>query len=135
MPHAAPIDLPVVPIPEDPVPSSAKGGGIKMVEVCIELTFQDGSQKKVGTDMQRHYHQAERIYYHKRNIMFAKKFILIENTPRSMAMTYGSGTFALLARNRFLTYDRLKILLKTGVATSTHHTVGSLCNLIFFVTL
>ena len=46
--------------------------------------------------------------------MFAKICILIENTPRSTAMPEGTGTFAVWARNRFLS-------LQTGVATFTHH--------------
>ena len=51
--------------------------------------------------------------------MFAKICILIENTPRSMAMTHGTGTFAVWAHNRFLVYDR-----QMWVAKFTHHTVG-----------
>ena len=57
--------------------------------------------------------------------MFAKICILIENTPRSMTMPYGTGTFAVCARNRFLTYDRLKYYCKRGAATFTHHTLAS----------
>ena len=46
--------------------------------------------------------------------MFAKICILIENTPPSMTMPDGTGTFAVLACNRFLTYDRLKYYCKRG---------------------
>ena len=47
----SPIDLPL-PIPEDPLPSSAKMRR-KTVEVCVEQTFQNGSQNKRSTDMHR----------------------------------------------------------------------------------
>ena len=40
-----------------------------------------------------------------RETLFAKICILIENTPRSMTMPDGTGTFEVWARNRFLTYD------------------------------
>ena len=46
--------------------------------------------------------------------MFANICILIENTPRSMTMSDGTGTFAVWAHNRFLTYDRLKYYCKRG---------------------
>ena len=46
--------------------------------------------------------------------MFAKICILIENTPRSMTMPDGTGTFAVWARNRILTYDRLEYYCKRG---------------------
>ena len=91
--------------PEDPQPSS-----MKTVEVCVELTFQNGSQNKRSsvtcTDKccniirtlnlahiirthADHYHYAETIQNQLRNITFAKIHILIENTPRSTAKPEG----------------------------------------------
>ena len=49
IPSVSPIDLPLA-IPEDPLPSS---GRRKTVEVCVEPTFQNGSQNKRSSDMHR----------------------------------------------------------------------------------
>ena len=85
IPSASPIDLPE-PIPEDPLPSSTLSSR-KTVEVCVQLTFQNGSHKKHGSDMQRlccniirnlnlvhiirtyteHYHYAQTKYTHVRH--------------------------------------------------------------------
>ena len=52
IPSASPIDLPLS-IPEDPLPSSAKGGGgqcrRRTVEVCVQLTFQKWQPKQHAT--------------------------------------------------------------------------------------
>ena len=53
--------------------------------------------------------------------MFAKIGILIENTPRSTTMPDGTGTFAVWARNRFLTYD-LNIIANGGRYNAYIHT-------------
>ena len=73
--------------------------------------------------------------------MFAKIRILIENTPRSMAMTDCTGTFAVWAHNLFLTYDRLKYYCKWGSLNSNitswvvFYAIGIFCYFIGLLTV
>ena len=65
--------------------------------------------------------------------MFAKIRILIQNTGRSTTMPDGTGTLQCGPATDFSLMIGL-ILLQTGVATVTHHNVGSfLCNWIFLL--
>ena len=49
IPSASPVDMPL-PIPEDPRRFLRR----EAEEVCVEPTFQNGSQNKHGSDMHRH---------------------------------------------------------------------------------
>ena len=53
--------------------------------------------------------------------MFAKVCILIENTPRSMAMPVGNGTFAVWVHNLFLAYTGLNIIANEGHPIHASH--------------
>ena len=171
------IDLTLPPLPEEEYPLPVRSiclnlfrktstvfhpSSRKTVEVCVQLTFQNGCHKKHGTDMQRlccniirnlnlvhiirtyteHYHYAQTKYTLVRHSMLSKIRILIENTPRSVTMPDGNlgwlegiGTFAVWGRTIDFSLIGLNVIAN-GVAKFTHHTVGSfLRNCNCFVTL
>ena len=108
-------------------------------------TFQNGSHKKHGTDMQRlccniirnlnlvniirtyteHYHYAQTKYTQVKHSMLSKIRILIENTPRSVTMPDGMTrrdryVCSVWAHNRFLA-DGPKCYCKWGRQIHTSH--------------
>ena len=117
----------------------------KTVEVCGQLTFQNGSHEKHGNDTQRlccniirnlnlvniirtyteHYYYAQTKQTQMKHSMRSKIRILIENTPRSVTMPDGMTrrdryVCSVWAHNRFLA-DGPKCYCKWGRQIHTSH--------------